>query len=178
MIRWVFLDRDGTLNVKPPDGQYIEHPSELELLPGAGESVRMLNDSGLWTGVVTNQRGIALGRMSLEDLGAVNRRLGSLLGLHNAHLDALYACPHGLDECLCRKPEPGMLLQAQADHPMIDFANAAIVGDSANDVLAGRQLGLTTILIDVEPGAEGGTSLADHVVPDLLHAAKLLTARS
>src|SRR2546423_12249950 len=80
-LEWVFLDRDGTLNASPPRGQYIEHPDELELLPGAAAAVRALNRAGLWTALVTNQRGVALGRMSREDLDAVHARLRDLLAL-------------------------------------------------------------------------------------------------
>src|ERR1022692_2999519 len=112
-IQWVFLDRDGTLNVKPPDGEYIERPEALELLPGAADAVRMLNRAGLWAGVVTNQRGVALGRMSAEDLDAVHERFRYLLRLEGAFVDAIYACPHQIGTCACRKPHPGLLLRAQ-----------------------------------------------------------------
>lgn len=172
-IRWVFLDRDGTLNVKPPDGEYIEHPDAMELLPGAAEAVRMLNKAGLWTGVVTNQRGVALGRMSTTDLDAVHERLMRLLRVEGACVDAIYACPHGLDECDCRKPHPGLLLRAQSEHPALDFAHAAIVGDSASDVQAGRRLGLTTVWLSTSED-DLARRAADHVVLDLVQAANLL----
>lgn len=174
-IRWVFLDRDGTLNVKPPDGEYIEGPDALELLPGAAEAVGMLNRAGLWTGVVTNQRGVALGRMSTADLDAVHQRLRLLLGLEGAFVDAIYVCPHEIGACDCRKPQPGLLLRAQSDHPALDFARAAIVGDSLSDVRAGRRLGLRTVLIS---HGQADRSVADHVVPDLLEAVRWFTTRS
>lgn len=175
-IRWVFLDRDGTLNVKPPDGEYIERPEALELLPGAAEAVRMLNQAGLWTGVVTNQRGVALGRMGIEDLDAVHGRLRHLLGLEGASVDGLYLCPHGLGVCECRKPKPGLLLQAQSEHPALNFAHAAIVGDSSNDMQAGRRLGLTTVLLSTSED-DLARRAADYVVPDLVQAASLLLAQ-
>jgi D-glycero-D-manno-heptose 1,7-bisphosphate phosphatase len=174
-IRWVFLDRDGTLNVKPPDGEYIERPEALQLLPGAAEAVRMLNQAGLWTGVVTNQRGVALGRMSTEDLDAVHERLKRLLDREGACVDAIYACPHGIDECECRKPHPGLLLQAQSEHPVLNFAYAAIVGDSSNDVQAGRRLGLMTVLISGKETDRAEACNADYVVRDLVQAARMLT---
>jgi D-glycero-D-manno-heptose 1,7-bisphosphate phosphatase len=173
-IRWVFLDRDGTLNVKPPAGEYIEHPRELELLPGAAEAVRMFNRAGMWVGVVTNQRGVALGRMGLEDLEVIHERLRSLMSAEGAFLDAIYACPHQLGTCDCRKPEPGMLLKARAEHPGLDFAGAAIVGDSPSDVQAGMRLGLVTALISAEQGDPKATHEADHVVTDLAAAARVL----
>jgi len=172
-VRWVFLDRDGTLNVKPPTGDYIEHPGALELLPGAAEAVRTLNHAGLWTGVVTNQRGVALGRMSSQDLEAVHERLERLLRLEGAYVDAIYSCPHEVGECVCRKPDTGLLLKAQSEHPKLDFASAAIVGDSVSDVQAGERLGLLTVMIS---GGEHDCESysADYVVPDLAQAARLL----
>jgi D-glycero-D-manno-heptose 1,7-bisphosphate phosphatase len=172
--RWVFLDRDGTLNVKPARGEYIEHPDQLKLLPGAARAVRMLNDAGLWTGVVTNQRGVALGRMSSEDLDAVHERLEQMLSLEGAAVDAIYACPHEIGACTCRKPLPGMLVQAKREHPGLDFERAAIVGDSPNDIEAGRRLGLVTVLLGETH--DHRTLGADHVVSDLLHAAQMLLA--
>lgn len=173
----MFLDRDGTLNVKPPDGEYVEHPDALQLLPGAAEGVRMLNRAGVWTGVVTNQRGVALGRMSIEDLDAVHARLRRLLHRQGAFVEAIYACPHGLDECTCRKPQPGLLLQARAEHPALDFAHAAIVGDSASDMQAGSALGLRTVLISTSE-QDRACCDPDHIVSDLVQAADLLLASS
>lgn len=177
-IRWVFLDRDGTLNVKPPDGEYVERPQALELLPGAAEAVRMLNRAGIWTGVVTNQRGVALDRMSADDLDAVHERLRRLLGQEGAFLDEIYACPHQIGACACRKPQPGLLLRAQREHPALDFAHAAIVGDSSSDVQAGRRLGLMTVLISGAGSDRAEACDADHVVGDPLQAASVLIAGS
>jgi D-glycero-D-manno-heptose 1,7-bisphosphate phosphatase len=196
-IQWVFLDRDGTINVQAPEGDYVERPSELELLPGAAEAVKLLNRAKLWTGVVTNQRGVALGRMSAQDVDAVHERLAYLLGLEGAFLDAVYTCPHEAGSCDCRKPEPGMLLEAQREHPGLDFGHAAIVGDSLSDMQAGWRLGLVTVRIAdsaserTSPAGERyeaghlppdfeGTSLAgerhqaDHLAPDLLTAVRWL----
>jgi D-glycero-D-manno-heptose 1,7-bisphosphate phosphatase len=173
-VRWVFLDRDGTLNTKPPDGEYVERPEALELLSGAAEALRMLNRAGLWTGIVTNQRGIALGRMSAEDLDAVHGRLRDLLRLEGAYVDAIYVCPHEVGTCDCRKPQPGLLRRAKREHPGLDFARAAIVGDSPSDMQAGMGLGLTTVLISHDEGPPSATRVADHVVADLVQAANLL----
>jgi D-glycero-D-manno-heptose 1,7-bisphosphate phosphatase len=175
-IRWVFLDRDGTLNVKPPEGEYVERPEALELLPGAAEAVRMLNRAGRWTGVVTNQRGVALGRMSAEDLSAVHQRLRHLLHLGGGLVDGIYTCPHEIDSCTCRKPQPGLLLEARRENPALDFAHAAIVGDSLNDMQAGRALGVTTVLLCREGSGGSAAEEADHVVSDLVGAARLLIA--
>jgi D-glycero-D-manno-heptose 1,7-bisphosphate phosphatase len=180
----VFLDRDGTLNVAPPPGDYVERPVQLRLIAGAAKAVRMLNDAGVWTSVVTNQRGIALGRMSLADLDAVHDRLRTLLADEHARIDAIYACPHGLDACECRKPLPGLLLQAQREHPAIDLTDAAMVGDSSSDMLAGRRLGLTTVLLrdhearqsrgQAPDHSAAGDLQPDYVADDLLEAVRWL----
>ncbi len=177
-IRWVFLDRDGTLNEPPPPGEYVERPQQLRLLPGAAAAVRLLNRAGVWTALVTNQRGVALGRMSAADLDAIHARLGELLARDGARLDAIYACPHGLGECDCRKPQSGMLLQARREQPTLEFAQAAIVGDSDNDVQAGRQLGLRTVMIVRGGHAQEGAKEADLLAGDVLEAVGLLLGRA
>jgi len=168
-IQWVFLDRDGTLNAKAPDGEYVERPQALELLPGVAEAIKKLNQAGIWTGVVTNQRGVALGRMSIEDLDAIHVWLRHLLSLDGAYLDAIYACTHQIGTCDCRKPDPGLLLRAQREHPGLDFARAAIVGDSASDVQTGKRLGLMTVLLSAEDEPRAACE-ADYVVADLAGA--------
>jgi D-glycero-D-manno-heptose 1,7-bisphosphate phosphatase len=177
-ISWVFLDRDGTLNVKPEEGRYVERPLQLELLPGAAEAVRLFNQANVWTGVVTNQRGVARGHMSALDVDAVHERLSYLLGLEGAALDAVYTWPHEAGACDCRKPEPGMLLAAQREQPGLDFSRAAIVGDSPSDIQAGQRLNLLTVRVagnsaEKQPVA-GKAPDADWIVPDLLTAARLL----
>jgi D-glycero-D-manno-heptose 1,7-bisphosphate phosphatase len=172
-IRWVFLDRDGTLNVKPPDGEYVERSDALVLVPGAAAAVRTLNQAGIWTGVVTNQRGVALGRMSTGDLDGVHECLRHLLRLGGAFVDAIYVCPHDIGVCACRKPQTGLLLRAQSECPALDFACAAIVGDSLSDVQTGQRLGLRTVLISQ---GEADARAADHVVPNLSEAVRQLTA--
>ncbi len=141
-----FLDRDGTINVKAAEGEYVESPNQLVLIPGAAAAIRRLNDAGLKAIVITNQRGIALGRMSEEDLDAVHARLGELLAAEaGARLDAIFHCPHGLDSCDCRKPEVGLFLQAKERWPEIELERSAMIGDSEKDVLAGQRLGMATV---------------------------------
>jgi D-glycero-D-manno-heptose 1,7-bisphosphate phosphatase len=176
-IEWVFLDRDGTINVKPRAGEYVERPEEVALLPGAAEAIALLNRAGLWTAVITNQRGVALGRMSLADLDGVHRRLRELLALRGARLDAIYACPHEVGACDCRKPSAGMLLQAKRDQPALDFARAAVVGDSDNDIEAGAHVGAATLLIRAGADERYAKPVrADRVADDLLQAARMLIA--
>jgi D-glycero-D-manno-heptose 1,7-bisphosphate phosphatase len=170
-LRWAFLDRDGTINAKPPCGEYVTTPAEIRLLDGAAGAIRRLNEAGIWVGIVTNQRGIALGRMTSADLDAVHERLLSRLAAAGAHVDAVYVCPHQQGTCDCRKPLPGLLLRAQQDVGDMDFSQAAVVGDSLSDIQAGRAVGTRTVLL-----ASGGveTAGADHVAPSLEHAVNWL----
>ena len=146
----VFLDRDGTLNVKAPEGDYVTTPAELELLPGAAEAVRLLNERGVPAIVVTNQRGIALGRMTEDDLTAIHTRLAEELAAAGAHVDAIYHCPHEHDACDCRKPQTGMFRDAQRDLGGLDFAHTAVVGDSASDMEAARRIGARGVLLPTD----------------------------
>lgn len=143
-----FLDRDGTINEKAPEGHYIEAPSEVTLLPGAAQAIRCLNEAGIKVIVVTNQRGIALGRMSEGDLAAVHEELmGQLNEAGGACIDAFFFCPHDEGECDCRKPGTGLFRQARERYPWIDFERSVMIGDSRSDVEAGQALGMQTVRI-------------------------------
>jgi D-glycero-D-manno-heptose 1,7-bisphosphate phosphatase len=174
-VRTVFLDRDGTINRGAAEGGYIRSPEEVELLPGAAEAIRPLNELPAKVVVVTNQRGIALGLMSEEDLAAVNARLGELLAAAGAQLDAILHCPHEKGECDCRKPGPGMFERAVREVPGVSLEGAAMIGDSALDVEAGNRLGLTTIRLG--PSAPGDPE-PDFEAPDLLAAVRRLNRSS
>ena len=120
--------------------------------------------------LVTNQRGVARGLMSLADVMAVNDRLITLLGGMNAHIDALYVCPHGEGECACRKPLPGLLLSAAMDHSVIELSRSVMIGDSESDVAAGIAAGAATIRI--LHGSEA--TRAGAVAPDLASAVSIV----
>lgn len=145
----VFLDRDGTIN------QYVgflKNIEEFTLIPGVAEAVRKMNESGYLVIVVTNQPVIARGEVSLEELDEIHRKMETLLGEEGAYVDAVYYCPHHPDkgfegerpeykiECDCRKPKPGMLLRA-AEEYHIDLAQSWMVGDSIQDIEAGKAAG-------------------------------------
>lgn len=98
--------------------------------------------------MITNQRGVALGRMSEDDLAQVHRRLERLLAEQaGARLDGIFHCPHQAGTCACRKPGTGLFLQAAERWPEIDLARSAMVGDSDKDVEAGERLGMRTVLL-------------------------------
>jgi D-glycero-D-manno-heptose 1,7-bisphosphate phosphatase len=172
MAGTVFLDRDGTLNVKAPEGEYVTAPDELELLPGAAQAVARLNAAGARVVIATNQRGIARGRMTPADLEAVHAKLARELAQAGAHVDAIFACPHDHGECDCRKPGIGLFRQARDADPDIDFADSVMVGDSPSDVEAGRAAGMATV--GIGPRASG----ADHHSDDLASAVDWILSRS
>jgi len=165
---WVFLDRDGTLNVSPAPHEYVIRPRDLSLLPGAGAAVARLNRAGIWVGVVTNQRGVGLGTLTVAGLTAVHDRLSELLELDGAHIDGIWVCPHLDGECACRKPLPGLLWEAKRAVPEIDFAHAALIGDTDTDVAAGNAVGAITIKLGSEIGQ------ATFLATDLAAATDLL----
>lgn len=163
----VFLDRDGTINESPPEGEYLASPSEVALIAGAAAAIGRLNEHGTKVVVVTNQRGIALGRMTEDDYAAVAERVAVELDAAGARLDAVFHCPHHADSCDCRKPGPGMFERAAREVPGAMLEGAAMVGDSALDVEAGNRLGLTTVRLG--PTA-AGEPRADHEATDLTAA--------
>lgn len=154
--RAIFLDRDGTLNKYVG---FLTDINDLQLVEGAAEAVRKINASGYLAIVITNQPVIARGEVSLEELTEIHNKLETLLGQEGAYLDAIYYCPHHPDkgfagerpeykiECECRKPRPGLLLQAAADYN-IDLTASWMVGDGDNDIKAGQAAGCSTILLD------------------------------
>jgi D-glycero-D-manno-heptose 1,7-bisphosphate phosphatase len=166
----VFLDRDGTINVKAAAGKYIKSPAELVLLPGAARAVARLNAASIRVILVTNQRWMSEKSVDPRRYAAVHARLVGLLAYEGAWLDASYHCPHATGVCDCRKPGTGMLRRAAQEHSF-DLAGAVIVGDSDTDLLAGRAVGTGTILLR----ADGeGTVSADAVVEDLGAAVRLI----
>lgn len=143
----VFLDRDGTINRKAPDDDYVKSVEEFAFLPTAVEAVRALNEARYRVIVVTNQRGIALGRMTESDLGAIHEHMVEQLAREGATIDAIYYCPHERNACDCRKPRVGMFLRAAADHPGLRLNESAIFGDSQCDMAAGMTLDIVRVLV-------------------------------
>ena len=168
----VFLDRDGTINRHVG---FLRDIDDFALLPGAAEGVRKLNEAGFLVIVVTNQPVIARGELTREGLRRIHDKMETLLGAEGAFLDALYYCPHhphrGFPgevaelkiDCDCRKPKPGLLLQAARDYH-IDLSASWMVGDEERDVGAGRAAGCRTVLLGQDATAASLTEAADYII--------------
>jgi D-glycero-D-manno-heptose 1,7-bisphosphate phosphatase len=182
IVRYVFLDRDGVLNRKMPEGAYVTSWEQFAWLPGAIEAITRMNQAGWTLIVVTNQRGVSLGRLTAEDLEHIHRNMQADLARYGARLDAIFSCPHGEGECNCRKPQTGLFEQAMLSFPQINPNDSIVIGDSLSDIEAGRSLGMKTIFIQGDPdlqkpGAAQAASLADAVAPSLLEAVELPLSR-
>jgi len=177
-LRTVFLDRDGILNEKMPEGQYVSRWEDFHVLPGVPEALRRLNEAGMRVVVVSNQRGIARGFYTVADVEAMHAAFQRQLDSMGARIDAFFICPHDEGQCNCRKPLPGLFEQAVARFPQITAATSVMIGDSFSDIEFGRRLGMRTIFIEGNPqqrksGAEEAARLADlrfHSLPEAVDA--------
>ncbi len=178
-VQTVFLDRDGVLNRKAPEGEYVSRWDLFHPLPGALEAVRRLKEAGLRVYVVTNQRGVALGLYTMQEVDLLHTQLRTELAKHGARVDGIFVCPHDKGVCRCRKPEPGLFEQARALDPAIEWSTSLMIGDSLSDIEAGLRLGMHTIFVDGEPerqkaGADRARAQADVVCGSLAEAADAL----
>lgn len=181
----VFLDRDGTIVVHE---HYLSSPDQLKLLPNATQGIRRFKEYGYLIIVVTNQSGVARGFFDEERLMHIHKRLMDMLEEEGAMIDGLYYCPHHIEgivesykvDCDCRKPKPGMLLDAARKHH-IDLTHSLMIGDSETDMLAGKNAGCKCVLIknnridEISIAPMMGT---DYIVKDLLEAAKLFSIKN
>lgn len=146
-VKVVFVDRDGVINRKAAEHDYVKRPEEFQLLEGAAEAIRLLNHQGYKVIIVTNQRGIARKLMTEADLTNIHKQMQQDLAAKGAVVDKIYYCPHDIFEnCSCRKPKIGMLLQAEAEF-RINKRLSFMVGDSMSDIQAGVSFGVNPILI-------------------------------
>ena len=146
----IFLDRDGTINKYVG---FLRNIDDFELIEGVAEAIKLINQSGYLAIVVTNQPVIARGEVSWEELNEIHKKMATLLGKEGAYVDGIYICPHHPDkgfegerpeykiDCDCRKPKPGLLLQAAKDFN-IDLSESYMIGDSHSDVEAGENAGV------------------------------------
>lgn len=145
--KFIFLDRDGTLNVRPKQACYIEKPEDFVWLPDARQAVKELKDAGYTIILISNQPGIARGRLTEESLNQIHEKMQRDLREIGAKIDKIYYCPHNWDEgCECRKPKPGMFYQAQRDLS-IDLTKCWMLGDDERDMHAGGDAGCKCMYI-------------------------------
>jgi D-glycero-D-manno-heptose 1,7-bisphosphate phosphatase len=166
----VFLDRDGVINVKAPEGEYVTSWSSFAFAPGALEGLRLLAGLGVPVVVVTNQRGVARGRMTEGDLADIHDRMRAAVASAGGRIDAVYHCPHE-GGCKCRKPGTLLFERAARDHG-IDLRRAAVVGDRASDMEAAAAIGALRLLV---AGHAEPMPPVDQVAGDLADAARRLT---
>lgn len=175
MKRAVFIDRDGVINRKAEEGAYVTRWEDFHLLPGVAEAISLLDRAGWSVIVISNQRCVAKGLLTIAELEAIHQKMLEELARSGAKLHGIYYCPHDKEPpCSCRKPSPGMLLKAAQEH-QIDLTSSWIVGDSDSDIEAGRRAGCGTVRIIADPPEESES--ADYFARSLLEASeKVLTA--
>ncbi len=180
--RAVFLDRDGTIN---EEIHHLSHVDQFRLLPNASEAIKSFNTARYKVVVITNQSVIARGIISEETLEEIHESMIEMLRKEGALVDAIYYCPHHPTagagslriNCDCRKPQPGMLLQA-AEELNISLKDSFMIGDKLSDLVSGQAAGCRTALVRTGYGVEtekqlkGGSVQPDHIAPDILEAAK------
>lgn len=145
--KFVFLDRDGTLNVRPPRACYIEHPQDFIWLPGAQTAVARLKAAGYTLILISNQPGLARGNLTEETLGEIHQKMQEDLKAVGGGIDRIYYCPHNWDDgCGCRKPKPGMFFQAQKEFSL-DLSRCMMYGDDERDIEAANAAGCPCELV-------------------------------
>ena len=188
MRRAAYLDRDGVINAMVENAAGIDspqRPEEFQLLPGAARAIRRLNQLGLAVIVVSNQPGIAKGKSSPALLAATTDLLHAGLAAEGAIVDAVYYCLHHPDAvvpeyrttCECRKPRPGLLLAAAAEHDL-DLGRSWMVGDQGRDIDAGHSAGVETIMVgSATMTRRSGSARPDHFGRDLAEAVEVIERR-
>lgn len=182
----VFLDRDGTIN---EEVGYLDSLDKLKIISGAYEAIRLINESGMKAVVISNQAGVARGLFTEDFVQITNEHLQTALRQKGAYIDNFYYCPHHptegigiyLQQCNCRKPAPGMLLQAAQDLN-IDLTRSYFVGDTFRDMEAAKKAGVKGVLVKTgygqdflqDDGPDRGTAEAkpDFIAANILEAVK------
>jgi D-glycero-D-manno-heptose 1,7-bisphosphate phosphatase len=179
MPQAILLDRDGVINRERAD--YVKSWEEFEILPGVVAALNRLSSLNVPVLVLTNQSAIGRGLVSLAMVGAIHLRLQSLVYSAGGRIDSFYICPHHPDDgCACRKPKPGLLLQAATGFNL-DLTACVFVGDSYTDYQAAQTVGCAAIL--VQSGRQGSqlpSLLTNHpivpIVPDIVAAVSIILA--
>ena len=170
----IFFDRDGTINKYVG---FLRNIDDFELIEGVAEAIKLINQSGYLAIVVTNQPVIARGEVTWEELNEIHKKMATLLGKEGAYVDGIYICPHHPDkgfegerpeykiDCDCRKPKPGLLLQAAKDFN-IDLSESYMIGDSHRDVEAGENAGVKKSILIKENNENALLSIINEIIKD------------
>jgi D-glycero-alpha-D-manno-heptose 1-phosphate guanylyltransferase len=171
----LFLDRDGVINEEVV-GDYIRNWNEFIFRPGSLEAIALLTPLFQRIVIVTNQRGVGKGLMTLDELNFINQNMMKEIEAAGGKIDKVYYCTSTDNQDINRKPNPGMAMQAKADFPEINLSNSVMVGNMPNDMLFGRNIGAMTIYLPTRAEENPEPSLVDAVYNSLLSFAKDLTA--
>jgi histidinol-phosphate phosphatase family protein len=175
----VFLDRDGVIN-QNRDGDYVKSWREFAFLPISREAIQRLLKEDIPIIVISNQAGVGKGLVSDAAVQEINRRLVAQTSVAGRQISAVYYCPHRIEDgCGCRKPKPGMLLEAAADWDL-DLTRCYVVGDAISDIEAGSAVGCTTFLVKTGRGSralqerQNWKTQPDFIVEDLAQAVEII----
>ena len=179
-MKLVILDRDGVIN--QDSDQYIKSPDEWSPIPGSLGAIALLNQNGWRTAIATNQSGLGRGLFDMQALNAMHTKMHKALAAVGGRIDAVFFCPHVPEnECDCRKPKPGLFIQA-AERFDVQLAGMPMIGDSHRDLEAGAAAGCTPILVKTGKGMatleRGPLPAGTLVFDDLAAAARHLVAQS
>ncbi len=177
-MKLVILDRDGVINYDSE--QFIKNPEEWRPIPGSLEAIARLNQAGFRVVVASNQSGVGRGLFDTATLSAIHTKMYKAVAAAGGRIDAIFFCPHGADSnCICRKPQPGMLLQI-ADRFHAALEGVPAVGDSLRDLRAAAAVGAAPILVQTGKGTKteqaGQLPEGTRVFPDLSGVVDWLTA--
>jgi len=182
-MKTIFLDRDGVIN-KNLDNDYVKSWAEFEFLANAKRAISRLTQNGYEIIVITNQAGVNKNLVSADMVEEIHCRMIDEISAAGGIIKKIYYCPHRQDEnCECRKPKPGMLLQASQDYD-IELDKAYLVGDSMRDIEAGASVGCKTILVVTGHGAKQISQRTtwkiqpDYIVEDLSSAVDIIINKS
>lgn len=173
----LFLDRDGVIN-HDKEGDYIRNLGEFRFYDTTLEALQKLNGSFARIIIVTNQKGVGRGLMTLDDLNGIHTHMLQEVETRGGHIDRVYFCSDLSDDSINRKPNPGMAFQAKTDFPEINFSRSIIVGNRISDMGFGRNAGMHTVfLATTHPETAFPDPAIDLRFDDLLGFANAVTAR-
>ena len=151
--RYLFLDRDGVINVERPD-DYVKKVQEFVFIDGVLESIAALSKQFIHIFIITNQRGVGKGVMTSTDLNRVHDFMLSEINKAGGKISGIYFCTDIDSTSINRKPNVGMAFQVRRDYPEVDFAESIMVGNSKSDIVFGNKLGMYTVLVGDKYGKE------------------------